>query len=272
MNRFSIALAGLIGVTTSASAADMSDYAPFNAPSEPTIWTGFYAGVSLGGAHSDGEAERGYYTGEPLTTDVGNGLFPGDIDGDEWGVIGGVQVGYNHQFGNFVAGAEADFSFTDLNILNRYQRIDPSPTFPYTGTDTRTSYSTDIENLGTVRARFGYASGPTLAYVSGGLAYGKVTNKFNLDLTFPLLNGAEYPRDLGGIGRWSEEDWSAGYAIGGGVEHKFTEAFSLKAELFYVDLEDTKIKVTDPVFPGNQIDYHFDNDLVIGRIGLNYAF
>ena len=60
--------------------------------------------------------------------------------------------------------------------------------------------------------------------------------------------------------------------IGGGVEHKFTEAFSLKAELFYVDLEDTKIKVTDPVFPGNQIDYHFDNDLVIGRIGLNYAF
>ena len=64
MNRFSIALAGLIGVTTSASAADMSDYAPFNAPSEPTIWTGFYAGVSLGGAHSDGEAERGYYTGE----------------------------------------------------------------------------------------------------------------------------------------------------------------------------------------------------------------
>lgn len=282
MIRASIYCLGMIAASSSALAADWSpaSKAPYESlPANVTtsLWTGFYAGVSAGAAYSDGEAERGFFKGEPVTTDVRNGLFPNRIEGDEYGFIGGGQVGYNHQFGAFVGGVEADFSFTDLSVENRYQAIDPSPAFPFFGTDTRTAYVTEFDNLGTVRARLGYAPAATLFYATGGLAYGKVSNSVSLDLQFPLLGGARYPNDTAifpnAVGSWHNDEWLAGYTIGGGIEHKLSDSVSIKLEAIFVDLEDVNVVVRDETnFPGNQLDYHFDNTMAVGRIGVNFAF
>ena len=61
--------------------------------------------------------------------------------------------------------------------------------------------------------------------------------------------------------------------MGAGVEHKLTHNVSVKAEALFIDLEDRVVHGRDPaVFPGEHISYKFDNELIVGRVGLNMAF
>ena len=49
--------------------------------------------------------------------------------------------------------------------------------------------------------------------------------------------------------------------------------FSAKVEVLGYDLSDVTVRASDPVvFPGQTIDYSFDNSGVVARIGLNYGF
>jgi hypothetical protein len=44
-------------------------------------------------------------------------------------------------------------------------------------------------------------------------------------------------------------------------------------EVMGYDLSDATVRASDPVvFPGQTIDYSFDNSGVVARIGLNYGF
>src|SRR5690606_6409744 len=79
------------------------------APVEPVImpapmpvyaspdWSGFYAGGQLGFADVTGDG-----------VDVDNQAF--DANGD--GFIGGLTLGYDHDFGTWVAGVGADYDWT----------------------------------------------------------------------------------------------------------------------------------------------------------------
>src|SRR5262249_50902122 len=90
-------LAALLALPMAANAADMPPRpapAPVYAP-PPFSWTGFYIGGNIGGAwaHRD-------------VTDTRFGL---DFGRSSDGVfIGGGQVGYNYQTGNFMFGVEWD--------------------------------------------------------------------------------------------------------------------------------------------------------------------
>ena len=70
-------------------------------------------------------------------------------------------------------------------------------------------------------AASGYAAGPTLAYFTGGFAYGNKTNEFSNSNT-----GAVY----------KEDGMEAGYVLGGGVEYKINPNWSAKVEYQYIDL------------------------------------
>ena len=132
---------------------------------EPVVigdWSGFYAGVQLGGAFG---GDDGVLQLSPFTAGLRNSFAPG-FNGDfDSSVIGGVHVGYDWQFGNIVVGAVADLSGTDVS--DRQSGFSTTPA--------AYNIERELNLLGTVRGRLGYApSTRFLGYVTGGLAYGDV--------------------------------------------------------------------------------------------------
>lgn len=187
----SVAALGLIAVAGAASAADLpSRKGPVAAPIyvPAFTWTGFYVG-----------ANAGYGWGNVNTNGLGS---IGDVDG----FVGGGQIGYNYQIGQFVLGVEADIQGADLSS--------GSNVF---GTSVKTDY------FGTVRARVGVAFDRFMPYVTGGWAYG------NVKTSIPV------------IGFSSDNSHTSGWAIGGGLEYAFTNNLIGGVEYLYVDLGDKNI-------------------------------
>src|SRR5207253_5189332 len=97
-------LAGAV-ISTGAMAADLTRPV-YKAPPAGALpvtydWTGFYVGghVGYGWAKKDWQDSFGLFN---LSTDPN-------------GFLGGGQVGFNYQIGQFVLGAEGDFSWTGIN-------------------------------------------------------------------------------------------------------------------------------------------------------------
>src|SRR5262245_59306152 len=84
-----------------ANAAEVGARPPVYAPppvyvAPPFTWTGFYVGGNLGGAWS-----------QRNLTDTLLGLNLSNLN-DKGAFIGGGQLGFNYQFGNFVLGVDGD--------------------------------------------------------------------------------------------------------------------------------------------------------------------
>ncbi|MCY0149408.1 outer membrane beta-barrel protein [Hoeflea sp. G2-23] len=253
-----LTILGLLA-STPALAGDLSSPAQISS----VDWTGAYAGAFIGTISGDGKATRGAYQGALLTLDVQNGLFPDSIKNMKGRLSGGLSAGYNQQFGRFVGGVEADVSFADINIRSDFSRVDPNPNPPFTGLDTNTSYQTEFGTFATARLRGGITVDRTMVFASAGLAVGKVTNRFTLDL--PGL-GYSSPG-------WSADATKLGYAIGVGIEHRLTDRIGLKLEAIGIDLQDTTVHAVDNVtFPGETIDYRFKNQALLGRFGVYVSF
>ncbi|MGX7703944.1 outer membrane protein [Methylobacterium sp. Gmos1] len=150
------------------------------------------------------------------------------------GIVGGGQVGYNLQFGNVVAGLEADILGTGL-----------SGRFAAGAFSARTS----LDWFGTVRGRLGLAVDRVLVYATGGLAYGQVSLSYGLG----GLSVGEHRLQLG---------WTAG----GGAEFALTERVSLRAEYKYLDLG------TATYLRPEGYDARLRTQAHVATAGLNYRF
>ncbi len=199
-------------------------------PVVPTnTWTGFYAGINGGYAWGSGSDTITYFDG---LNQFGRPQPQGGF--------GGGQAGYNLQTGSFVFGVETDFQGAGLNNS-------------VTGTTAGGTDFTSQQNIdwfGTVRGRLGLAFGNTLVYGTGGFAYGNVNQR------------AIYGGDA-----FASNTTQTGYVAGGGIEYKFTPAWSLKAEYQYIDLGSEKL--TDSL--GNATN-PLDTNFQTARVGLNYRF
>jgi outer membrane immunogenic protein len=185
-----VAALGLLAAGA-ASAADLpSRKGPVVAPVYAPVftWTGFYVG-----------ANAGYGFGNVNANGFAN---VGDLDG----FVGGGQLGYNYQIGQFVLGAEADFQGADLSSGSNLGLV-----------NVKTEY------FGTVRARAGVAFDRFLVYATGGWAYG------NVKTSIPAL------------GFSSDRTHTGGFAVGGGVEYAFTNNLIGGVEYLYVDLGEKNI-------------------------------
>lgn len=189
----SVAALGLVAAGA-ASAADLpSRKGPVAAPvyMPPAFtWTGFYVGANAG--YAWGNVNTNGFT---LTN-------TGDLDG----FVGGAQVGYNYQMGQFVVGLEADIQGADLSTGNTLG-----------GLRVKTDY------FGTVRARVGVAFDRFMPYVTGGWAYG------NVKTSIPALAFS------------SDASHTGGWALGGGLEYAVTNNIVAGVEYLYVDLGDKRI-------------------------------
>ena len=262
-----------------AHAADLYRKAPPPAP--VANWTGFYAGVNVGGGWSD--TDVGYGTSDPLVQPVFDTVANLPANGDRIrssGALGGVQVGYNYQFQPaWVAGVEADFQFASIS---------GSGSTPYVAGALASSASQDISDFGKVSARRGYlATDSLLVYATGGFAYAQLNSDVAMTIS-PLgimqingvVNGVPTSTNCG-VGftttcfAGSSSRLTPGWTVGGGLEYALGQNWSLKGEYLFARFEQTVTAAAVTPTAGTQPKTYtakFTTDLNIARVGLNYRF
>lgn len=205
MNKFlaSVAIAALS--ITGASAADMA--APIVGSAYD--WSGIYAGVHLGVANGNITATDMTQPNGGFFTD----LVPAGTEGFDFnkaGFAGGVHVGAQYQWNQFVLGGEATWTATSI------RKTIVSPYFPDSDTETA-----KISNYATVVGRVGYAFDRVLIYAKGGYAGGKVGFK---------------ARDNDALVSYEKSDWQNGYAVGAGIDYAITDNLTLGVDYTHIDL------------------------------------
>jgi outer membrane immunogenic protein len=188
MRKLLLSAAATMLIAGPAFAADLGVRAPppGAAPFIASPWDGFYIGGNVG----YGE------TSFTVTASGPGGSITESLHGN--GVLGGVQVGANKQFGTFVLGLETDFDVTSIK-------------------NTTAGVDTKLPWFGTTRGRLGFLVNPSLLlYGTGGVAYGRIEE------SVPGVT-ARTP--------------AVGWAVGAGIQYAFTPQWSIGAEYLHVELD-----------------------------------
>lgn len=247
--------------TSSAYAADPAtqDRDSSVAPMQAFSWTGPYAGINagVGFAGRDNVHTRGQAA--PNIANIEGGARPGFVHLDRIGATAGGQIGYNYQFGQYVAGVEADIGFTDFS-----DRRTIGTAQLMTGAALNNRFRSKIDYLGTARARLGVTMDRALVYATGGLAYGRAEHSVTM---FGPTGNVQFD---GG-----REKTEVGFAGGAGVEYAITPRVSMKTEYLFYDLGRRTVNVA--VIPGSGgagtgYDSRFRDNGSLLRVGLNMKF
>src|SRR4051794_4346260 len=185
MKKLLLSTVALIGLGAAAFAADLPSRRAAPAPyvAVPVFtWTGFYVGVNAGYGFSDNDRNGlGAYNATAGSLSAPLGGYAGTVttDGlnsrDNSGFVGGGQIGYNYQIGQWVIGVEADLQYADLNKSNSNGIVVLNPgVVGFTGA--QNANFGGIDWFGTVRGRLGYAIDRMMIYGTGGFAYGGADN------------------------------------------------------------------------------------------------
>lgn len=213
--------AGLLASNT-AFAADAVEEVPMMEAPAVGEWTGFYAGIQLGyGFGSTGELQLSGFADNPALQTAftpvglpGGSAYTGEGDFED-GFVGGVHIGYDVQMSNWVVGGVLDVNYTDVGDGQR----------AFSRTPARYEITRELDYLITARARLGYLVTPTtLAYATGGVAYGDV------DFSYEQPGSAATFTTAGG------QDSDIGYTVGAGVETKVSERITIGVEYLYTNL------------------------------------
>jgi opacity protein-like surface antigen len=230
-------------------------------PPVAPAWAGFYAGATAGGA---------WASFDPRTVALNTPYFsPANRAAvDAAGVqsinprsfTGGLEAGYNWQWGSLVAGLEADLGA--LRLEGRAIKGGPYPAPTGAGPLAITT-SINSNWLFTARPRLGYAVNNWLFYVTGGLA---VTSQ---NATF-MFNDGPVPPDNTEAGTFSTT--KVGGVVGGGVEMALSDRWSVKGEYLFADFGQTTVNGTIIKIPAQLFSHSADVKENIARLGINYHF
>lgn len=285
-NRLLLGAVASVLLSGAASAADLPRRSAPPAYAVPPVftWTGFYAGTLSGYAFSDDQTVRtsgnnngaGGITNTQLN--VAQGRRPAFIREKSEGLTSfGGGIGYDYQFvpGNgIVVGIAADATAMDLDRRRAY----------ISGLNDFSGFRQQLDYLGTVRGRVGYAFDRFLVYGTGGFAFGGVDYKAAF-----LSNAAGRP--LAYAGQYGKME--TGYVYGGGVEYaipadsflaKFnllsylnlfqSQAVTVKAEYLRYDLGSRNV-VVNSIIPGGPTGSYtsrFTTEGNLVRGGFTYRF
>ena len=175
------------------------------------------------------------------------------------GVLGGLTLGYNHQFGRWVIGGEADWA---LSNLRGSRGCAPLGLFGSLGGVYQNSTCQVSQDwVATFALRLGFVWDRVLVYAKAGGAW--TEERFaitcNLGPTGPCFNGAgaAYTTIRG-------RDDRLGWTIGYGTEFAFSQRWSAKAEVNYIDFGSRNVRGTDG------LAYNVGLQGLTGKIGVNY--
>jgi len=242
----SAALASAL-VATGASAADLPVYTKAPAVAVVYDWTGYYIGTNVGYSFGRGTTDG--------TQTIGSLVAPATVTpisgrADVNGFIGGGQLGYNWQQGQWVFGLEGDIQFSNERKSGDVCTVAGCPVGS-------TVFTRDykLDWFGTARGRVGFLPAERiLLYATGGLAYGNFSGSSS---TLPM-----------NIGSWSK--LNAGWTVGAGVEAALGANWSVKFEYLYMDLGN--VGGSSAAVGLNQWVFNTKFTDNIARVGLNYKF
>jgi outer membrane immunogenic protein len=216
------AVAGAIAACAQAARAADLPVMPTKAPPPVALfdWTGFYIGANVG----YGWADTHFNVAGVTATDKLRGF------------VGGGQIGYNQQMGNWVFGIEIDGQGTDQRSITAIPGVSLTDSLPW---------------FMTFRGRVGYTIAPTwMIYATGGGAM--------VDFKSQLV--------VAGLGTVTTTTMREGWTAGAGIEAAINRNWSWKVEYLHIDtgtfnttlfgVVPTTLKVTDD----------------ISRFGINYRF
>jgi opacity protein-like surface antigen len=233
-----IAMLSLLALGSAARAADLPP-----APELPPLtaepgWTGFYAGLNVGGALG---SSRNAFT----IAGVGLPTFNTSPDG----VVGGGQAGYDWQTGPWVLGLEASFDGSGLSGSRT------APCLPPLCGAFAARYTQRLSWFGTLRPRIGYALGNWLFYATGGGVLGQAGTTATATYGgFTATDNRSQTRD--------------GWTLGGGVEVALAGGWSAKIEYLYLDLGSRT--TTYPLIPPISNTSRLSANVITA--GVNYHF
>jgi outer membrane immunogenic protein len=245
-----VTVSAILGVGA-ASAADMAvkAKAPVAAIAPPCIWCGFYVGLNAGASWTRNDDVYTFFgAGTPIIA----AARP-----EATSFIGGGQVGYNWQWGQFVLGIEGDIAWR--------HHTDSANLVPFAGAPNDQVNVTNSQNwLGTVRPRAGVAFGNVLLYGTGGVAFGEVEHSYQ-----------EIRVTTGQARVLADTATKTGWTAGAGVQWAFAPHWSIGAEYLHVDLGGTTLAqgastVAGLAFSASQATFTNRSDMV--RAKLDWQF
>lgn len=232
MKQTILAAALIAAVAGPGYAADLIEDVPAVVVEEDVFdWTGLYVGAQGSMAWGTVRMDEAFCV---IVDDCG---FPGsryysepDISGWE---IGG-HIGYNHQFGAFVLGAESDINWSGVEGSAGFNYYDAFDDEVYDGREGETT-SFDLLWEGSTRLKVGFAVDRFMPYVTGGIAYGQA----QLD-THRIYGEVENQEDP-----YREFDFShplnlIGYTVGIGGAYAVTDDVIVRAEARYTEFGETR--------------------------------
>jgi outer membrane immunogenic protein len=255
----------MFGTAAGAQAADMPDFLHGSllpsGPSPTVNWQGFY----VGGQGAIGESDMNF-TG--ATQSVAAKLLANTAEEEaasvsSWPLGGKISVrgtgfggfaGYNSQWDSVVLGLEfsylhGNFGGTQSDSMSR-QFVDGL------GSTDQVTYASSasmaISDMGTFRARAGYAIGSFLPYMFGGVALGQADIVRTATIS-GTQDGAPFTPLTATVGQYSHLIY--GYSGGVGVDMMLVSCLFLRAEWEYV-------RFTSAI----------DTDINTFRVGLGYKF
>ncbi len=190
-------------------------------------WSGYYIGGNVGGG-----------VGQTSFTAAAPGLLAVNPSDEIRGFVGGIQGGFNWQFGAWVAGVEADLQFSNQRNGVTVDAMQFANTLTY---------------FSTLRGRIGYAMDDWLFYVTGGGGYAGNEDSYS----FPILGG------------FTDSQSFPLWAVGVGVEAQIWERWTGRLEYLYVQSGSVSNSLAIP--GGTLAVTRSVHDNVI-RTGLNYHF
>jgi opacity protein-like surface antigen len=178
-------------------------------------WAGFYVGGQLGATWGPSRwSLDGWGTVEPRVA----------------GLLGGGEIGFNHQVGRWVFGLQGDLSWSNAQGA----RACPNGFFY--------SCESELDFLATTTARIGYAYWDRLlVYAKGGLAIARERNRYD------CYTGSQTTSGVTLVGCPSQSDTSTktGWTVGWGTEFGLTRTISIKSETSYFDLGTDRFTVAN---------------------------
>jgi len=239
-------LATVSGLTLTAVTAALGADIPTKAPPAPAAnwnWSGPYVGLNLGaGQHSSSFYDLGDPTCCQLAFTTQNAFW----SPDNWGATIGGQAGYNWQFGNVVAGVEADINWIDGKS---------STTIASSFGGTPVSATADMDWFATARGRLGLAFSRTLIYATGGWAAARGSDGWGF---------------VGATPRFSFQDTRSAGVVGGGIEYMLTQNWTVRVEGLHSNFGTSPITTISGF--GGHYQSKFTDSLTVVRGALNWKW
>jgi outer membrane immunogenic protein len=238
MRRMVTTALSLLALEGAVCAADLPPAPQLPPLDAAPVWTGFYAGLNVGG---------GFGSSRNAFSVAGFGLP--SFDTSLVGAVGGAEAGYNWQMGPLVLGLEANFEGSGLSGSLT------APCLPPLCGVFSASYTQTLAWFGTLRPRIGYALGNWLLYATGGAALGQV--------------GADATAAVGPfIAADNRSQTRDGWTLGGGVEFNIAGGWSAKIEYLYLDLgsRTTTYLQNPPISNASRLNVN------VITTGVNYRF